>query len=271
MSTYYSTNSNGNGYDNTGSYNIGPSGRIYDDTPLSMGGHDSSSSNYSNSSGPSDTSSVYNDAATSPIGAVRSPSYERTSQPQPSDDFNRGYNAGYDAAKRSLMGNRNGNNVSFADQENSSPSPRQTQVQHTQSMLYVDPIARSNGPTEKYQNQFAPAANSSRHTRSNMGPYNDDAYEHGGMPMNSSNLPSTGLTTTGIGAGRGSGRSGLGVGRQPGLANVNSVSHQLEQAVSRSRMGSRHLGSGNAMESKPGTGGWKGAAKRLARNLRNRN
>lgn len=274
MSTYYPTNSNGNGYDNTGSYNTRPSGSYYDDTPLTMGSNEQAS-DYS-SSGPSDTSSIYNNAASStPVPAVRSPgSYTRTSKPyagQSDDDFNRGYSAGYEDARRSLAMADPGAGTGMTGEGSSSSPPRQTQVQHTTSMLHTDPYGVDTGPTSKYQNQFAPNANNSRVARSGMVPTDNAEYEHGGMPVNSSALPSTGLTTTGVGAGKKSGRSGNGIGRQPGLANVNSGMGAME-AQHRGRRGTgTHLGSGNAMESKPGTGGWKGAAKRLARHFGGKN
>ncbi len=70
------------------------------------------------------------------------------------------------------------------------------------------------GHPAKYQNQFAPVNPSAG------GGYQDN-YSHGGLPMNSGHLPSTGLSISEVGSGKGSGRMGTGTGTLPGLANVN--------------------------------------------------
>ena len=250
MSHYYPTNSNGNGYDNTASYNRSSGGAIYDDTPLAMGNSvERSPSNDGLSSSPSSTSSVYNDQAEeSPLPSVRgTPVQSYTQQPHASndDEYQRGWLAGYNAAMNERL-----------PQSQDAPMQRQ----QTRSMLDADPTATNSEPQEKYQIQFQAAGSNSRLERSNMGPSGDDAYEHGGMPMNSSGMPSTNLSTTGIGSGAGSGRRGLGIGRQPGLANVNSGMNNIHMAGTST--------GGLGMSNKPGTGGWKGAAKRLARGSR---
>lgn len=306
--SYYSTNSNGYGYDNTASNNTTSYGETYDDTridPLAYKGESNLSSSYSDHS-----EEIYDEDApdrfSTPLASVRAPNpmvspalptseYDTTTNapysPAVIEDnyqngyndgmaYNRGYEEGIAAARRNQREDDPEHNPTGATEAHS------TQGYGYSSMLLAHPVRDGTdvstdppeGTESKYQNQFGPAAPKAGNTF-------DDSYSHGGLPMNSGHMGGHGLSKTGVAAGAGSGKMGKGVGRQPGLASVNAGTGGIGLGgvgggVARgSNIGPGYGGGISGMSkagymggsaghgNKPGTGGWKGAAKRVMRKV----
>lgn len=304
-SNYYPTNSNGYGYDNTASA----------DDPAAYEGESRLSSTY-NSEDSGDE--IYDEDLeegrySTPLPSLRTPNPHLTVNPAPPtseydiatsspriapyfsnadneeyqlgdgpgrvyNSYSQGYEEGVAAAKREM------------DPEHSSTGPTEahsTQGYGYSSMLLAEPARDGTtvstdppeGTAARFQNQFAPV-------NQNAGTTFDDSYAHGGLPMKSGHLGGHGLSKTGIGAGAGSGRMGKGVGRQPGLANVNAGTGGMGLgsiggggvARGTGNIGPGYGGGISGMNkagqlggsaghgNKPGTGGWKGAGMRLLRN-----
>lgn len=297
--SYFNTNSNGHGYDNTGSYNINSYSAPYDDSridPVAYEGESNLSSSYS------ERSDVYDEETytpeerfSTPLASIRTPNpilnpapptseYDTTTNapyaPRGNEldykkgyedglAYNRGYEEGLAAAKRDADPEHNDTGHTEA---HSTPGYGYS------SMLLAHPARDGSGvstnPPEgtasKYQNQFAPVA-------PDAGQMFDDSYPHGGLAMKSGHMGGSGLSETGVGAGAGSGRMGKGVERQPGLvkisAGVGRIGSGGTSMAGASNMGSEYSGGISALSktrhigggSKPGTGGWKGAGQRLLR------
>lgn len=246
-SNYYTTNSNGFGYDNTASV----------DDPVAYEGESHLSSTY-NSEGSEDE--IYDEDLeearySTPLPSLRTPNPHLTVNPAPptsehdidisspriapysshkdnfSDADNEEYQLGYEhgrAYNPYSQGYEDG--VAAAKREmdpknnSSGPTePHSTKGYGYSSMLLAEPAKDGTtistdppeGTTARFQNQFAPV-------NQNAGTTFDDSYAHGGLPMKSGHLKGHGLSKTGTGAGAGSGQMGKGVGRQPGLASLNA-------------------------------------------------